>query len=170
MLTTADFLQASQWSGYLTLLCGAIAILGFVFKWGIRFRFVGVTGFMIVLTFGLFSLSLVPFTRTVVPGAVRFATVYDSGATQVVIAVPPETSPSVLEPTLRQAANDFFSPGRLNRGQNRMTIRVRTVLHPAEGVSQPIYLGEVRRSLQFREDEQMEVTLYPEGIAQLPSL
>lgn len=168
MATTADFLQIAQWSGILTLVCGAIALLGFIFQWGIRFRFVGITGFMAVLTVGLFALGVVPFTRTVVPGAVRFSTVYDSGATQVVITVPPTITAEQLDATLRQAASDLYSPGRFSSGEDRVTIRARTIIHPSEGVSQPLFLGQVKRSLFERTDDNMEVTLYPDALAQLP--
>ena len=164
----ADFLQYAQWAGIFTLVCGAIAILGFVFKWGIRFRFVGVTGFMVVLTVGLLSLSFVPLTRTVIPGAVRYATVYDSGATQVVINLPATISKEELNATLEQAASDLFSPGRLGRSGEPLIIRARTVLHPETGVTQPLYLGKVERSLLVREDENMTITLFDENIAQLP--
>lgn len=168
MFTTSDFLTFAQWSGIATLVFGALAVLSFLVKWGIRFRLVGVTGFMLVLTTGLFALSLVPFTRTVVPGAVRFATVYDSGATQVVIAVPSTITPTELDATLRQAANDLFSPGRLGGRDEKLTIRARTVLHPEPGLSEPLYLGQVRRSLFQREDEQMMVELIPDHLAKLP--
>jgi hypothetical protein len=165
MLTTDDFLTAAQWSGALTLAVGLIAGLGFLFQWGIRFRMVGVTGFMVVLTAGLFALSLVPFTRTVVPGAVRFSTVYDSGSTQAVIAVPADITETQLDATLRQAANDLFSPGRLGRRGSPLIIRARTVLHPQAGISQPLYLGQITRSLTVRNDENMNVTLYPDALA-----
>ena len=51
---------------------------------------VGVTGFMGVLTFGLFALSLGPITRTLIPGSVHYSVVYDTGSTHVVIALPPD--------------------------------------------------------------------------------
>jgi hypothetical protein len=78
MLTPADFLQVTKWGGILTLTFGAIAALSFLFKWGIRFRLVGVTGFMGVLTGGLFGLSIVPLSPTVVPGSVRYTVVFDT--------------------------------------------------------------------------------------------
>jgi Protein of function (DUF2518) len=168
MFTTADFLTFAQWSGIATLVFGALALLSFVVKWGIRFRLVGVTGFMGVLTVGLFALSLVPFTRTVVPGAVKFSTVYDTGAIQAVISVPPTITPTELEATLQQAANDLFSPGRLGRRDDLLTIRARTVLHPEPGLSQPLYLGQVRRSLIVRDDEQMTIELNAANLAKLP--
>ncbi|MGG6298012.1 Ycf51 family protein [Leptolyngbya sp. AN02str] len=167
--TTADFLKIAQWSGIFTLVCGAIAILGFLFKWGIRFRFVGVTGFMAVLTVGLFSLSLFPLTRTIIPGAVRYTSVYDSGSTNVVITVPTPLTEEAFTATLQQAASDMFSPGRLGRGgEDRLTIRARTVIHPSEGVSEPLYLGEVRRSLLNRDDEDMTIRINRANFAKLP--
>jgi hypothetical protein len=166
--TTADFLNYARWAGIATLVFASIAALSFLFRWGIRFRMVGATGFMAVLTGGLFTLGLVPFTRTVIPGAVRFSTVYDSGAAQAVIAVPPQITESQLEATLRQAASDLFSPGRLSMGEKQLTIRARTVLHPEAGISQPLVLGRVKRSLSVRNDDQMAIEIYPERLAQLP--
>ena len=159
MLTTADFLNAAKWSGILTLVCAAIAVLAFVLQWGVRFRFVGITGFMGVLTGGLFALGLVPLTHTVIPGATRFSVIYDSGATQAVIAVAPQITRSELEATLQQAASDLFSYGRLGRGDEKLTVRARTIIHPQPGVSEPLYLGEVKRSLRTREDADMSIQI-----------
>ncbi len=168
MLTTANFLTFAQWAGILTLVSGVIAVLGFIFKWGVRFRLVGVTGFLGVLTAGLFALGLVPFTRTVIPGAIHFSVVYDTGSNQTVIAVPPSITQSELEATLRQAASDLFSYGRLGGVDNQLTIRARTIVHPEPGVTKPLFLGQVKRSLATRNDEQMVINIYPESFAQLP--
>ncbi|OUL26535.1 Ycf51 family protein [Nostoc sp. 106C] len=169
MLTTADFLQYTQWSGIATLVFTVLTVLAFILKWGIRFRLVGTTGFMLVLTSGLFALSLVPLSRTVIPGAGRFSLVYDNGSTQAVIAISPQTTPSALEATLRQAASNLYSYGRLgSRNDNYLTIRARTLLHPEPGVSIPLYLGQIKRSLASREDSEITVEIYPEKFAQLP--
>ena len=168
MLTTASFLQYAQWMGIAALALAVLTGVGFLFKWGIRFRLVGVTGFTIVLTAGLFALGLVPFTRTTIPGAVRFTTVYDRGATQTVISVPPTISETELVATLKQAASDLFSYGRLSPGGEPLLIRARTIVHREPGVSQPLFLGEIRRSLAVREDPDMTITLYRENLAQLP--
>ncbi|MDX2216248.1 MAG: Ycf51 family protein [Oculatellaceae cyanobacterium bins.114] len=163
-----NFSTYAQWAGIATIGMGVITGLAFLLKWGFRFRLVGVTGFMGVLTVGLFALGVVPFTRTVIPGAVRFATVYDSGAAQVVITVPQAITAEQLTATLQQAASDLYSPGRLSRGEDKLTVRARTVLHPAPGISEPLYLGQVRRSLFVRDDESMEIKLYPDSLAKLP--
>lgn len=168
MLTNADFLTFTQWSGILTIVCGLLAIAGFIFKWGIRFRLVGITGFMVVLTGGLFALGLVPFTRTVIPGAIHYSVVYDNGGNQTVIALPAQITETELEATLRQAASDLFSYGRLGGSDEQLTIRARTIVHPEPGISKPLVLGQVKRSLATRDDEQMAVEIYPESFAQLP--
>lgn len=168
MLTTADFLNYAKWAGILTLACGVLAGLGFILQWGIRFRLVGATGFMGVLTAGLFALGLVPFVHTEIPGAVRYKLVYDVGGAQTVIKVPPAITETELEATLRQAASNLFSYGRLGQVNNQLTIRARTIIHPEPGVSKPLYLGEVKRSLLTRDDDQLAIKVYPENIAQLP--
>jgi hypothetical protein len=170
MFTTADFLIYTQWAGILTLAFGALGALGFIFKWGIRFRLVGITGFMGVLTGGLFALAIVPFSHTIVPGAVNFSLVYDNGGNQTVIAVSPTITETELEATLRQAAGDYFSYGRLGGANNLLTIRARTITHPQPGASKPLFLGEVARSLASRDDGEMAIKIYSESFAELPKV
>jgi hypothetical protein len=168
MLKTADFLQYTQWSGIATIVFAAVTILAFIVKWGFRFRLVGATGFMIVLTAGLFSLSLVPLSRTVIPGAAKYTLVYDNGSSEAVISTSPKITPTELEATLRQAASNLYSFGRLgSRGNNQLTIRARTVIHPEPGITVPLYLGEVKRTLANREDPEMSVQVYIDKFAQL---
>ena len=168
MLSTSDFLTYASWLGIATLASAALTLLSFIFGWGVRFRLVGVTGFLGVVTGGLFALGLTPLTRVVIPGAVRYSTVYDNGATRAVIAVPPRITESEMTATLRQAASDLYSFGRLGRDDDQLTIRMRTILHPEPGVSQPVYLGQVKRSLSRRDDEKMAIEIFPDQVAQLP--
>jgi hypothetical protein len=166
---TTDFAKFGQWSGILTLVCLVITIIAFVLQWGMRFRFVGITGFMAVLTGGLFALGLGLFTRTVVPGAVRSALVYDNGRNQAVISLPPTVTPSEVEATLRQAADDLFSLGRGGvGGDNQLTVRARTIIHPQPGISKPLYLGQAKRALKSRDDEQIKIEIFSRNFSQLP--
>jgi hypothetical protein len=167
MLTPADFLQVTKWGGILTLTFGAIAALSFLFKWGIRFRLVGVTGFMGVLTGGLFGLSIVPLSPTVVPGSVRYTVVFDNAAAQVAIAVSPTITESELEATLRQAALNQFSPGRLSQSGN-FIIRARAIVHPEPGLSKLVYLGQVHRSFSEQSEDPYEIEIFRDQLAQLP--
>ncbi|MFN4066270.1 MAG: Ycf51 family protein [Thermosynechococcus sp.] len=159
MLTPADFAIYSRWAAIATLVMAVLTVLAFVLRWGVRFRFVGITGFLGVVTVGLFALSIVPIVHSSVPGAGKYTLVYDNGATQVVITVPPDIESSTLEATLVQAANDLFSLGRLGRGGDRLTVIARTVVHPEAGVTAPVILGVATRSLSDRANGAVTVRL-----------
>lgn len=161
----------AQWSGYLTIFCLIVTIVAFILKWGQRFRLVGVTSFMGVVTIGLFGLGLGLFTREVIPGAVKYALVYDNGANQAVIVVPATITKSELEPTLHQAANDLFSYGRMGAGgDNQFTVRARALVHQIDGITKPLYLGQVKRSLSNRTDDNLKIEIFARNFAQLPQI
>lgn len=166
--TTADFWLATQYFACASIGMGLLAAIAFLFQWGFRFRLVGVTGFMIVLTGGAFGLSVVPFVQADIPGSVPFEVTYDNGLSQAVIAVSPDINETELDATLRQAASNLFSLGRSGSVNEQFLIRARTVLHEEPGLSVPLYLGEVKRSLAIRDDDQMLVNLYPDALARLP--
>lgn len=168
MSTTIDFINASQYAGILTLVFAAITVLGFLLKWGIRFRLVGATSFMGVIAASLFALGLGLFAHTTIPGALRYSVIYDNGASQIAIALPQQITATELDATLRQAAADLFSYGRLEQVGNQMTIRARTIIHPAPGVSQPLYLGQVQHSLASPESNPVQVKIFSENLANLP--
>lgn len=164
-----DLFTYAKWSGIATIICLVIAIVSFVVGWSFRFRLVGVTSFMGVLTLGIFALGLGLFPHTEIPGATRYSLIYDNGANQAVVAVAPDIEKSAIEPTLIQAASDLYSYGRSGSGGNsQFTVKLRTVLHPQEGVSQPVFLGVAKRSLINRNGEDIEVKVFEKNLAKLP--
>lgn len=165
--TPEFFRQACQWCALLMLASGIFTGLAFVFQWGVRFRFVGVTSLLGVLTGSLLALSFFPLSKAVIPGAVKYNLVYDLAGPQVIIAVPPTITPSELEATMLQASENLFSPGRVGRGTDQLTIRVRTILHQKSGMSQLIPLGQIQRSLTVRDDPNAKITLNEENLAAL---
>jgi hypothetical protein len=165
--TVETFAQAARVLGGMTLLAAVLTLVGFGCGWGIRFRLVGITGFLAVLTGGMFALGLTPVIRTVVPNARPYTTVYDGGGTQAVIAVAADMTPEQLRATLQQAANDLFSYGRLVKGEPVLTVRARTLLHPEPGVTEPVYLGQVRRSLRQRQDPEMVIEVDSQALARV---
>ena len=168
---STDLLTYAQWSGIATFACLVLTALSFIVGWGFRFRLVGVTSFMGVITLSILALGLGLFTRVQIDGATRYTLVYDNGANQAVVAVSPQIEKSAIEPTLRQAAVDLFSYGRsgLNQG-NKLTIKLRTVIHPEPNMSRPLYLGQIKRSLGAKNDDNMEIEIFSQNIAQLPKI
>ena len=169
MSNMLDFFLYAKWLGIATVIALVVTIVAFVVGWGFRFRLVGVTSFMGVLAAGVFALGLGLFPHAEIPGAERYALIYDNGANQAVVAVSPEIEKSAIEPTLIQAATDLYSYGRTGTGGNdRFTIKLRTVLHPQPGVSQPLFLGRAERSITARTSEEIEIEVFDKNIAQLP--
>lgn len=167
-LAETDLLTYTQWLGILTLVCLAFTVAAFFFQWGIRFRLVGVTSFMGVVTASVFALGLGLFTHAEIPGAVRYSLVFDNAADKVTITVPPTVTESEVEATLKQAALNLKPYGR-SAGQNaKLVIRARTLLHPQPGVSQPLYLGQAERSVFARTDNPLDVSVFSSNFAQLP--
>lgn len=167
MITTAEFFQYCQWSAIATLAVAVLTILALVFKWGIKYRLVGATGFMGVLTVGLFGLSLVPIVHTNIPGALRYSLIYDNGSDRATIAVATPISDTALDATLRQAAADIYSYGRSGAVDRQLKIRARTVIHPSIGVSEPLLLGEARRSLGGGEAGELTIQIDRDNLSKV---
>lgn len=165
-----DFFTYAKWSGVATIICLIVAIVSFIVGWSFRFRLVGVTSFMSVLTLGIFALGLGLFPHTEIPGAARYSLIYDNGANQAVIAVSPNIEKSAIEPTLIQAAGDLYSYGRSGTsGNSQFTVKLRTVLHPEPGISQPLFLGKAERSLITRNNEDIKIEVFEQNLAKLPT-
>ena len=168
MFETIDLFTCAKWLAIGTVVALLVTVAAFIFSWGFRFRLVGVTSFTGVLAAGFFALGLGLFPHAEIPGAERYALIYDNGANQAVVAVSPEIEKSAIEPTLIQAASDLYSYGRTGTGGNdRFTIKLRTVLHPRPGVSQPLFLGTAKRSIMERSSNEIEIEIFNENVAQL---
>lgn len=160
MSIVVEFLDLAKGLAIATLLAALLTVAAFRQDWGFRFRLVGVTSFLAVLVVGSFALSLGLYQYTPVEGSAPYTVTYDTGGTQAVIRVDNSIDPDTLDATLRQAAFGLFSSGRYAQpGESQLLIRARTVIHPSAGISQPLYLGEIRRSLYQRADDNMEVSL-----------
>jgi hypothetical protein len=168
MFTPESILEYTKYSAVATIAIALLMIIGLVAKWGFRFRLVGVTGFMVVLTVGLFGLGLGLAPRTAFPGASRYTMIYDNGNNQVVIAVPDaHLTYEQTEATLRQAANDLYSYGRGGGADGKMHVRLRTIAHPQPGLSEPLYLGEIARTLTNRNKPEFEIKIDRQQLAKL---
>ncbi|MEL7084861.1 MAG: Ycf51 family protein [Cyanobacteria bacterium P01_A01_bin.3] len=155
---------------YCLILAGVLGFMTIVLwvrevKW--RYAFFGYTAFTVVLAAGLAALSLAPIVRTTIPGTVPFSTVFDDNSTKAAISVPTTITPEQLDPTLRQAAANLYSYGRYSPNTRTLTIRARAIVHPEPGISLPIYVGEVRRSMELRDDPDMAIDIDSSAFAQL---
>ncbi len=166
-LTPALFGQLAQAMGVFVLVCALISGLALAFQWSWRYRMVGATLFSVVLVVGLFSLSFEPITRSSVKGSIPYKLVYDRFGPHATIAVAPTITPEELNSTLKQASSNLFSSGRNAQGESHLTIYARAVVHLREGVSKPLYLGFVKRSMNLRNDPNIEIEVFTDKFKEL---
>ncbi|MCS5699947.1 Ycf51 family protein [Cyanobium sp. FGCU-52] len=135
---------AGEWlgaaSGVLALLTGA----GFLARWGIRFRLVGITSFTALLALSCLAFAISYTPRVTVPGAVVVPVVYDNGGDLVVAAAPEGLAPEAIAPTLEQVARNLRGSGRSSAG-GQVRVRLRRLEPVAGDGSRPAVLGEVTR-------------------------
>jgi len=153
------------------LLIAVVAILltvttvaGFLGRWGMRFRLVGISSFTALLALACLSFAISYEDRQVIAGAVNVPLVFDNG-TGVIVAAPKESlPPEAVVPTLQQLAlNQSRRPQSAANGL--ITVRLRQVEPTDEpGVSRPRPLGEAQLPLGGQlEDITVHVAQLPNG-------
>ena len=144
--------------GAMGLLFVVLTVAGFLARWGIRFRLVGVSSFTVLLSLAFMAFALSYEERQTIPGAVIVPVVFDNGR-GLVVAAPQEPLPvAAIAPTLEQlAVNQSHHPQSAVNGH--VTVRLRQVEPTDEaGVSRPRLLGEARLPLGGqREDVQLVI-------------
>jgi hypothetical protein len=139
-------LVAGKWlgaaSGLLALATGA----GFLARWGIRFRLVGITSFTALLAISCLAFAVSYSPRIAVKGAVSVPVVYDNGGDLVVAAAPEDLAQAAILPTLEEVASNLRGNGR-SSSDGRVHVRLRRVESLPGGGARPVVLAEASRDL-----------------------
>jgi hypothetical protein len=139
----------------------------FLTKQAWRFKVVGYTGFLGVLTTGLFALVPAFTPRTKIQGSQPYQIVFDQYRGRVVVAVADSMTPQALTSTLQQVRNQVGGTGR-RTGGGEIEIVARTLINSEPGVSQVLYLGTLVASLTDKNRE--KITLSAASFSQLEKL
>ena len=148
MALAADpiLLVAGQWLGIASGLLAVLMAVGFLARWGIRFRLVGITSFTTLLAISCVAFAISYSPRLTIEGAVSVPVVFDNGGDLVVAAAPADLPADAFVPTVRQVASNLRGSGR-NTPDGRVTVRLRRVEAAGDGVSRPVVLAEAQRDL-----------------------
>ncbi len=140
LFTAGRWLLAA--AGLLALLTAA----GFLSRWGIRFRLVGVTSFTTLLAVSClaFAVSYVP--RATVPGAVAAPVVFDNGGDLVIAAAAADLPRLAWGPTAEQVARNLRGSGR-SSADGHVQVRLRRVEALDQGRGRPVILARADRNL-----------------------
>lgn len=151
-MSAADpiLLQAGEWLGAASGVLAFLTVAGYLRRWGIRYRLVGVTSFTALLSLSCLAFAVSYTPRVVVEGAVSVPVVFDNGAELVIAAAPADLPPAAAAPTVEQVARNLRGSGR-NSDSGQVIVRLRRVELQQPGLSQPVVLAEARRDLRTGE-------------------
>lgn len=146
MASDPILLTAGQWLGAASGLLAVLTVAGFLSRWGIRFRLVGITSFTALLAISCLAFAVSYRHRVVVEGAVNVPVVFDNGSDLVVAAAPLDLPPEAVAPTLEQVAANLRGTGRTSP-DGRVHVRLRRIEPATEGAARPVVLGEATLSM-----------------------
>jgi len=120
-----------------------ITSVTFFFKLKIKYRLTGATIFAFLLSVSSWAF-LQSYTENInIEGAIYVPVVYDNGYDLIVAKAENDFPIDSINPSLQQIAANLKKGSRSGRD---VTIRIRTLKKISEGVSQPIILGEIKKS------------------------
>ena len=145
-MSLPELLQASiKWLTWSGIGLAFITIITFLFKWGPRFRLIGITGFTFLLAGSSWAFANSYTPPVVINGALRAPIVFDNGDDLVISQVPADFPQEAIKPTLEQIAGNIKGGGRKG---GVVHVRLRKVLPAEEGISRPVIIGEITRDLR----------------------
>ncbi|MDM7953269.1 MAG: DUF2518 family protein [Cyanobium sp. CZS 25K] len=139
-------LVAGTWLGAASGVLAVLTIAGFLSRWGIRFRLVGITSFTALLSLSCLAFAISYNPRVNVPGAMQVPVVFDNGTDLVIAAAPDSLEAEAVAPTLEQVARNLRGGGRGGNG-GQVQVRLRRVEAVEPGLARPVVLAETTRDL-----------------------
>ncbi|MEB3241841.1 MAG: DUF2518 family protein [Synechococcus sp.] len=155
MVSDPLLLQAGAWLAAAAGVLGVLTVTGFLLRWGIRFRLVGVSSFTLLLAAGCAAFAISYSPRTSIEGALVVPVVFDNGGDLVVAAAAADFPTAQAAPTVEQVATNLRGSGRRS-ADGLVHVRLRQLKAEANGSNRPVLLAEAVRDL--RDDS---VTLVP---------
>lgn len=146
MSTDPILLVAGEWLGAASGFLALATIAGFVKRWGVRFRLVGITSFTALLAISCLAFAVSYRPRVAVAGAVGVPLVFDNGGDLVVAATQTDLTAAVAAPSVEQVARNLRGNGRQS-DDAVVRVRLRRVETLEPGLSRPVILAEARRDL-----------------------
>jgi hypothetical protein len=143
-------LVASKWLGVAALVLLGLTVAGFLARWGIRFRLVGVTSFTTLLAISCAAFAVSYSPRVSVPGAVTVPVVFDNGSDLVVAAAPVDLPQEAEGPTAEEVARNLRPTGRAP-ADGVVHVRVRRIEPAGDGAGRPVVLAQADLDLKSGE-------------------
>ena len=132
--------------GFLGIILFIFTVIAFIFNFSFKFRIIGATIFSLLLSLSSWAFIQSYSEKVVIEDAKYVPIVYDNGFDLIIAKAEDDFPEESIEPTLKQLSENLRKGSR--SGAN-VKIKIRKVEKISDGVSKPVVIGEVQKSVKM---------------------
>ena len=132
--------------GFLGIFLLCVTVITFIFNFGFKFRIIGATIFSLLLSFSSWAFIQSYSEKVVIKDAKYLPIVYDNGFDLIIAKAEDDFPEEFIEPTLKQLSENLRKGSR--SGAN-VKIKIRKLEKISDGISKPVVMGEVQKSVKM---------------------
>ena len=132
--------------GILGIFLLSVSFIAFIFNFSFKFRIIGATIFSLLLSLSSWAFIQSYSEKIVIEGAQYLPIVYDNGFDLIIAKAEDDFQERSIAPTLEQLSENLRKGSR--SGAN-VKIKIRKVEKISDGVSKPVVIGEVQKSVKM---------------------
>ena len=132
--------------GFFGIFLLLVTLLAFIFNFGFKFRLIGATIFSLLLSLSSWAFIQSYTEKVVIENAKYLPIVYDNGFDLVIAKADDNFPADSIEPTLEQLSKNLKKGSRSGANVN---IKIRKLEKISNGVSKPVIIGEVQKTVKM---------------------
>ena len=132
--------------GFFGIFLFICTVVAFIFNFGFKFRITGATIFSLLLSLSSWAFIQSYNERVVIEDAKYLPIVYDNGFDLIIAKAEDNFPEESIKPTLEQLSENLRKGSR--SGAN-VKIKIRKLEKISPGISKPVVIGEVQKSVQM---------------------
>ena len=132
--------------GYFGIFLLMGTVIAFILNFNFKFRIVGATVFSLLLSLSSWAFIQSYTEKVEIEGARYLPIVYDNGFDLIIAKAEDDFPEESIEPTLKQLSENLRKGSR--SGAN-VKIKIRKLEKISEGVSKPVVIGEVQKTVKM---------------------
>ena len=132
--------------GFFGIFLFICTLVAFIFNLGFKFRIIGATIFSLLLSLSSWAFIQSYTEKVLIEDAKYVPIVYDNGFDLIVAKAEEDFPEESIEPTLKQLSENLRKGSR--SGAN-VKIKIRKLEKISDGVSKPVVIGEVQKSVKM---------------------
>ena len=123
-----------------------VTVIAFIFNFGFKFRIIGATIFSLLLSLSSWAFIQGYSEKVVIENAKYLPIVYDNGFDLIIAKAEDDFPEEYIQPTLKQLSENLRKGSRSGANVN---IKIRKLEKISDGVSKPVVIGEVQKSVKM---------------------